>query len=499
MWARFRSHPATRRTALVALLPLVLALVSCTKYGATLHPTGDPIVVEGSQVPTLLGTAPAHVVAFAWDGKTWHQIPVQVDERDWVSPGQILHLPTSQWPMVGGSPYKILVYTAPSWSSPGYRSWATYTGQDSTPALDANDEISFLVDDTGEQAPAGATPPDVDPAHGQGVEITDPLDPTLSGWVYLYSSPDLTGDSVGGLGVNYTFSLDSGDYRSTYKMGVAALTPNGLSGPNPEHSTVVTPTYSVDFGDRWLNNAIRITDDNSPNTQMLERAHIQVPADGCANTEDTFDGVGSSSPYEGAFIANIDGPIRAIRSVMGANAGAYTVETDIFYTKSEDTTLDLRGPSISSLSAFDDFLTGTPGLAYSDDENTPVPVDGVPDSLTAAHPPAWQMVSGSPGSLITSWSVQSSVAGLAPATYELDQSPAAPPPCTGDGSAWGQSGITLTGPSAGALPCTDPVQCPGAPTVSLRRVRYFEEAGYTAAEATAKGARAAAPLQVSTG
>jgi len=481
--------------AVFALLPIAILLAGCTKYGASLKPKGDPVVLEGSQVPSLLGAAPDHVVAFAWDGTTWHQIPVQVDERDWVSVGQILHLPPSQWPQVDGAPYRILVYTAPTWTSPGYTSWDTYTGHDSDPTFDADDEVSFLVDDTGQQAPAGAVPPGIDPARGQGVEITDPLDATLSGWVYLYSSPDLTGASGGSKHVDYTFSLDRGDDVATYRMGTAALPPNDVAGPNPEHSTVVTPTYSVSFGDRWLNDGVGVTDDNSPGTPMLERTHIEIPSGACSVTEDTADGTVDASPYEGAFVANIDGPVRAIRSVIGANAGAYTVETDVFYSKSEVTTIDVRQPATASLSVFDDFVTGTSGLAYSDDENVPVPVDGVPDAVVATHAPAWQMVSGPPGSLITSWSVASSSPGLVTSTYERDQSPAAPAPCTGDSSAWGESGITVTGGSGGPLPCTDPVSCPGAPTLTLHRVRYFEEAPYSASDAAAKGARAANPLQ----
>ena len=494
--ARWRAHPVRRLCAAVALVPLLVALTSCTKYGATLKPTGDPIVVEGSQAPALIGASPLHIAGFSWDGTTWHQIPIQVDERDWVSPGQILHEPPSQWPTVGGVPYKILVYTTPSWTSPGYRSWDTYTGHDSDPTFDANDQISLIVDDVGQQAPAGTTPPGVDPAQGQGIEIDDPLDTSLNGWVYLYAGPDLTGDGVGGHGVDYTFALDSGSYTSTYRMGTGALAPNNLAGPNPEHSTVVTPTYDLAFGDRWLNDGIGVKDDDSPDTPMLEEARVQGASGACALTEATFDGAAPSSPYEGAFVANIDGPVRAIRSVIGANAGAYTVATDVFYPKSQETTIDLREPAMAGLSLFDDFVTGTPGLAYSDDENAPVPVDGSPDAIVAAHAPAWQMVSGPPGSLITSWSVQSSTPGLVTSTYELDQSPAVPPPCTGDGAAWGQSGVTVTGPAGGGLPCTDPVACPGAPTVSLHRVRYFEEAGYSAAQATAKGARAASPLEV---
>ena len=57
----------------------------------------DPIgtILDGSTLPKLLGGDPMHVVGFAWDGKAWHQIPVQVDQRDYVSPGQIYDLPAS--------------------------------------------------------------------------------------------------------------------------------------------------------------------------------------------------------------------------------------------------------------------------------------------------------------------------------------------------------------------------------------------------------------------
>jgi hypothetical protein len=48
--------------------------------------------MNGSTLPKLLGADPMHLVGFAWDGSAWHQVPVQVDERDFVSPGEIYHL-----------------------------------------------------------------------------------------------------------------------------------------------------------------------------------------------------------------------------------------------------------------------------------------------------------------------------------------------------------------------------------------------------------------------
>ena len=135
-----------RSRILIAVLGAGLAvfgLAACTRFGATLSRSSDPVVLDGSALPKLFGTDPMHVVGFAWDGHAWHQIPVQVDQRDYVNPGQIYHLPTSSYPDVYGTttPYKILVYTPPASLSPGYTSSGTYTPPASDPMFDALDQL----------------------------------------------------------------------------------------------------------------------------------------------------------------------------------------------------------------------------------------------------------------------------------------------------------------------------------------------------------------------
>src|SRR5450432_1116391 len=100
----------SRRRGLIGVLvvvPVLLGLTGCTRYGATLSRPSDPVVLAGSALPKLLGGDPMHIVGFSWDGSAWHQIPVQVDQRDLVNPGQIYHLPTSSYrPLYGTStPY----------------------------------------------------------------------------------------------------------------------------------------------------------------------------------------------------------------------------------------------------------------------------------------------------------------------------------------------------------------------------------------------------------
>jgi hypothetical protein len=498
-------HAITRRwrtLSVVALVPCLLVLAGCTRFGATLDRSGDPVVFDGASVPKLLGVSVPSVVGFAWDGRAWHQIPVQVDERDFVNPGKILHRPAANWAKkANGADYTFLAYTTPTAASPGYTSWATFTGVDRNPLFDANDQVSFLSDDSGRQAPAGTVaPPGTAAASRAQLKATDPLESSAVGYVYLFRStnPSLTGGSAGTTGVAYTFSLDSGNYTTTYNMGAGALAPNNVAGFNPEHSTITTSAYTVKYGDRWLNNGAIIAGGSPAGTSMLERGRYQFAPGVCGRSEDTFDG-GATNPYEGAFIANISGPVRAIRSYIGANSGQYTANTDIFYPQREDTVTDLRVHAIPSIMGFDDFTTGLTGMKYSDDQNSNVPIDGTPDSIVATHAAPWQMVSGGAGSIVTAHNIVTDISGLALSTYYLDQNPASPLPCTGDNAAWGQNGTRVDGPG-GTIPCTDPTRadCPAGVVKSFvsSRYRYYQAPNLSTAAAAGLSNRALAPIQV---
>ena len=153
----------------------------------------------------------------------------------------------------------MLVYTPPATLSAGYSSAATYTPSDSTRLR--RERRAVVPRERHRQAGcASVSPPAVSTsATRQEVKATDPLATSQFGYVYLFHSDTLTGGSAGTTGVQYTFSLDSGAYTSTYKMGPGSLSPNNTWGFNPEHSTVVTPSYHEDFGDRWLNDGLAIT------------------------------------------------------------------------------------------------------------------------------------------------------------------------------------------------------------------------------------------------
>lgn len=481
---------------------LLIGISACnSRYGASLDRADDPVVLTGADIPGLEGTSPQHIVGFSWDGSTWHQIPIQVDERDLVSPGMIYHLPEAKYPKLFGTNtnYKILVYTPPSITTAGYTSTPTYTPSDSDPAFDANDELSFLAYDTGIVAGDGAgSPAGVDPATRQLVTATDPLVSDRTGIVYLFHSNTLTGGSAGTTGVNYTFNLDSGGYKATYHMSKASLSPNNSWAFNPEHSTVVTPSYSQTFSDRWLNDGLSITRNDANGAELLDRSKAYVTGGTCNRSEDTFDGADAG---EGAFVVNISGPVRALRSYMGANSYKYTVATDIFYPNREDSMVELRGHAgLPGYGQADDFATGLTGLTYTDPSNAALPIDGNANAFTpivattgSSIPSTWQLVQGAAGSLVTVRTLDTDISGLSESTVHTDNASPATPPCTGDGAYWGQSGIDITSPD-GSVPATDPTLTADARTFVTKRIRIFHGPTFTAADAPGVDAQATHPI-----
>jgi hypothetical protein len=401
---------------------LALALLALTLGGCAAQRPEDPVVLTGADLPRLAGVQPAKVIAFRWLGQRWDQVPVQVDERAVID----LAKPKNLAP-VGQT---FLTYTDPN----------TFTGPDPNPTLDADDEVAFMGIDGGIEAPPGQTPPGIAAASGTKVRIFDATgDPTPS-YLYLFQQTGNLDQAAGRPYVDYDFNLLSGDYKSTYKIG---------AGPNPENSTVTTGFYSHHFSDRWVDDALRITAPGAGGADILDR-HKNLFAPGtCARSEDTF----SAGP--GAMIANKSGPVRAIRSYLGANSGTFTQRVHLFYERRQDITTYLRVHAIPGVMDFFDYSPAATGMTYRNDRNQAgVRVDGVPES-PALGQIGWETMDGPQGSLAIAHSVSSDVPGLTSTSYYLDkQTPGggAETQCTGDASAYGSSGPRITQ----ALPNTDP-------------------------------------------
>jgi hypothetical protein len=309
---------------------------------------------------------------------------------------------------------------------------------------------------------------------GVEVEITDPLNGSQIGYVYLFRQDGSLSPGAGQQYVGYTFDLLSGPYLTTY---------NTQNGPNPEDSVASTPYYSHHFSDRWISDEIHIVAGGATGVDILDRHKALFAPGVCTRSEDTF------SNGEGAFIANRTGPVRAIRSYVGANSGPLTQREHLFYEGRQDIRTFLRVHSVSGIMDFFDYSPAAAGMTYYDDLNTAgVTVDGNPDSvaLGAIH---WEVVSGVQGSLFMASLLSTNIAGFTYTSYYLDDSTPDVTQCTGDAFAYGSSGVRVSQ----TIPCTDPAQgCTNY--LHSTRVMYYEAPGLMLADAQALNDQANTPL-----
>jgi hypothetical protein len=429
---------------------------------STLNRPADPVVLTASDVPSLVGIAPGQLVAFRYESD-WQQVPVQVDERDTKSFEDIYQNP-EPWPGTPITGISELVYVDSG----------TFTGPDSDPTLDANDEIVFMAKDTGAVPPSFSEPWGVISDTGVEVEISDPLNGSQTGYVYLFQQDGSLSPGAGQQYVSYTFDLLSGPYLTTYDTQY---------GPNPEDSLVTTPCYSHHFADRWISDEIRVMAGEATGVDILDRHKALFAPGVCTRSENTF------SNGEGAFIVNKNGPVRAIRSYVGANSGPLTQRDHFFYERRQDIQTFLRVHTISGIMDFFDYSLAAAGMMYYDDLNTAgVTVDGNPDSvaLGAIH---WEMVSGTQGSLFMASLLSTNIAGFTYTSYYLDDSTPDVMQCTGDAFAYGSSGVQVNQ----TIPCTDPaLDCTNY--LHSTRVMYYEPPGLTLAGAQILNEQANAPL-----
>lgn len=467
---RFRAPRAAAALAVATMIALALSVRGGTAARAisssTLDRPADPVVMTGVEVPGLAGIAPSLLVAFRYDGG-WQQIPVQVDERKWIDLVSIYNVPQSQVPYLGGKqPMTELAYADAG----------TFAGADPNPALDSDDEIVFMAADAGGDPPAVSEPAGVLAGTGQRVLVTDPLAPAEQGSVYLFASDGSLDPSAGQQYVTYTFDLLSGPYLTTYDT---------VSGPNPEDTIVTSPFYTHHFSDRWISDAFTISAGGASGVDILDRHKSMFGPGVCGRSEDTF------SAAEGAFIVNKSGPVRALRSYVGANSGPFTQRDHAFYARREDITTALRVHEIPSVMDFFDYSPAASGMVYRNDLNTTgVTIDGANDTV-ATGAITWESVTGPQGSMTMAGGVTTNQSPFSYTSYYLDDTTPPVAQCTGDAFAYGSSGVWVNA----TIPCTDPGNVCAGNLTSQRHI-YFDAPGLDATGAAEHAANAGAPLRV---
>ena len=447
------------------------SLTACKVTSLVARPT-TPVVLTGAQVPSLVGTAPGRVVAFRHNengdgtGRAWTQIPVQVDERKVVPFGS---QPANN--TVAGTTGTVYGSGSGGPTALQYADAGTWVGADTDVALDADDEIAFMSSDAG-----GSLAPDVttEPAgvvsgSGVAVRLDDPRGTNEFGFVYLFASTGGLDPSAGKDYVDYDFTLTSGDYKTTYKR---------RTGPNPETSKVVTPTYEAGFSDRWKDDSWMVKAPGASGVDVLDALKNQFAINFCGRSNATF------AAEEGAFVANIDGPVRAIRSYVGANSGPLTQRTTIMYRDQIEVITDLRVHDIPGVMDFVDYSAAAQGMTYrSSTVPGGVPIDGVADSVPSTLA-GWEAIDGPQGQILTTTTYETDIVGAtAYGWFYRDQTTPPEQQCWGDSSLLGASGSNVTG----GIPNTDPREA-GYKSLKGRRTIQF---GSPAADPSTVAATAA--------
>ena len=136
-----------------------------------------------------------------------------------------------------------------------------------------------------------------------------------------------------------------------------------------------------------MDDGFQITVDDATGVDILDRHRNQFAPFQCVRSEDTF------SDGEGAFIVNRVGPVRAIRSYLGANSGPLSQRTHFFYEARHEIVSDLRVHAIPGMMDLFDYSPAAAGMTYRNSAmGTDVIIDGVPDTVPTRS--SWELVQG---------------------------------------------------------------------------------------------------------
>lgn len=451
--------PMMKKEYILILLGLLLAA-----HLAAQTRDCDPVVVEGSEVSCMLGVMPNDVVAFKYQNNTWQQIPMQIDERQWMDvntpygPSNCLYKSTEdvEW--------DILYYTDPN----------TFIGADvSDPSFDVDDELAFMAKDVGGIAPHSACPAGVFSNTKCQLLVNDPLFNNVLGYIYLFEQDGSLAQDAGEDYVDYDYDDFGGDYKGTYLICAFSGDFN-----NPEVSKVTTDRYSMNFTQRWVNDELKITAGNASGIDILDQWQYFTNINACARNEETF------SNGKGGIIAYKEGPIRGIRSVMGANSGTFT-QLDIIFTACR-TVSSLYYRMHPGVGFYDvlDLNTDAFGMQFYSDQNPMgVTIDGEGDLTNNTNPSEWELIVGAQGAIVSSYVYSTDmtlgtpqqlenglVEGSVSAFYN-DTGGANGRRCTGDERLYGASGFHIQ-----TAECTDNrYDFANYPQCMPDEVRYFSE------------------------
>ena len=353
--------------ALVSAIILLLTTFLSTKSSASSGWTRslEPVVVPSNGIYHFVPLE--EVFAYSYRNGVWEQIPLQIDRIN----GQ------------------------------GEYSEATFVVLN-------NDELVFMAKDLGDRAGTGNWISNADSRNHQRyqIQVTDPLNPTEVGYVYLYRSETLT--------------KTHGDYV-TY---------------DESSQLISTGTYTITFGEDFFGfEQISFVDYEQ---DILDRSKFRMDVV-CRRSGDNFEYTINEEllAMQGEDLMelnpSIDGPVRAGGGKQDLYNwfydSSYDVSFFINFNNLDDVVCDwfplVNFGYIESFRYSLDWLnpedTGMATMTYFDSNSEDgYVIDGSADSVPDSPIPGWTQVSGNLGSIISISSVDSFVTGSLSHYYKDD-------------------------------------------------------------------------------
>ena len=376
------------------------------------EPHADTGAILGGGIDT------GRLLGYRYDAarKTWKQIPFQVDEVF----TRYLNNSASGFAIYSGEDQ----HTTYAYDREGFRWYENEAGdpcaakpaspvaKDPVPGLDDNDELAFMYNDAGDQAPSGTELPR-GIAGSYAILVSDPAN-TAAPPKYVYVMQAAPG------GPKPAFDADNGyvDYKrdkisDTFERSVSSYSNYGNARRGPycdkdgnvvldektgkpkldrrrprDYATIKTDRYRFRYDGRWLMTEINISPDKGKTydkdvvDRWKARAFAQDPGSEtpCCGFEEEDTNWGGSSTLLGERV----GPVRALRETWGADSGTNVIRRESFYRYEMRQKTWLRVhviPPLDGIYAQWDFNANRMKRFYNSTRLDGVDVDGKNDEL----------------------------------------------------------------------------------------------------------------------
>lgn len=355
-----------------------------------------------------------HVVAYRWTGTTFQEIPVQVDERF----PYFLANPDSGFAFYSGTDEELTYeWDVESWLKTAGQCEATYPDgvtatQDPVATLDDDDEIVFMADDSGPQAPAGAPGPPGTIGPRYEVLLQDPLAPNQPRYTYLFQKPSGSRFNADNGYVDYERDANADQWidRRSFSPNDPEILGSSNTGYGPNLSgTVCDPDGTVrQSTDRFPRDGVTVRTDTyewrATGRWMVREMHVTKPGTARTYGEDLIDrwkgrafqqSPDSSISLVGfedeqvnweansSLLGELQGPVRAIRETWGADSGTNVTKIETFYRDAVVYRYHVRVHPIppDGLYTSWDYNAGVAVKYFNETKTGGVDIDGVNDDI----------------------------------------------------------------------------------------------------------------------